>query len=136
MSGHFSILQALNDPKQLKNLSYKVKWRRNSLLNFQKNDIKQEKISVLGKPTHLCFFRMAQIILLIFFASIFWQMFHRGRPKLFFLCLKNIIFFYSQYWKSENNEGKWHNLHTDDTMSYAVSWLTVRRLQKFAFMDK
>ena len=44
---------SLNDPKQLKNLIYKVKWRSNSLLHLSKNSHKTGKIPVLGKPTHM-----------------------------------------------------------------------------------
>ena len=41
--------------KQLKNLSYKVKWRSISLLFFSNNSHKTGKIPVLGKPTHMTY---------------------------------------------------------------------------------
>ena len=48
-----AIMDKFNKLKQLKNLSYKVKWRKNSLLHFSKNAPKTGKIPVLGKPTHM-----------------------------------------------------------------------------------
>ena len=52
LSSYFTNPKGLNDPKQMKNISYKVNRWCNALLLKK---IRQEwgKISVLGKPTHM-----------------------------------------------------------------------------------